>query len=118
MYISNGEYFSVHEFRMVRKLRLSVYRKNQYRKKREKKRAALSLHLADSECSTLVLPVSLPISFYFGATASTIVSLLDRIKKTSVLPRGTYLYSCSRKCALIKVLLCCRMGEHWRPCWS
>ena len=73
---------------MPRKLRLSVYRKNQYRKKREEKRAALSLQLSDSEHSTLVLKVSMPISSYFGATASSITLLLDRIKKSSVIPKG------------------------------
>lgn len=66
-------------FRMPRKFRLAVHRKNEDRKKR-----ALRV-LCSPKCSAVTLPVSLPIASYFEAST---VTLLERIKKVPVLPQG------------------------------
>lgn len=91
--------------RMPRKLRLGVYRKNQYRKKQAlmqqalkqqaqcRKNAALKqqvlhhLKLSDGNCA---LCVSVPIALYYLSGVRTIMTLQERIKKSSVLPSGTY----------------------------
>ena len=79
---------------MPRKFKLSVRRKNEYRKKRALKIAAKQESLQDEDVDVAqpdTLPISLPNlqQIYFDASTLSLLQLKHRVEKTAVLPKGT-----------------------------
>jgi len=79
---------------MPAKFRLSVHRKNEYKKKQTRKAAALQslpVEVVIEEVDTP--PVSLPNMqrIYFDASAPTLLQVRHRVQKTATFPKDTFL---------------------------
>lgn len=69
---------------MPRKFRLSVHRKNEFRKKRESK----CVTQQDPEPAPPTLMISIPKEAFYNAPAPSLLQLNERVKKMQILPEG------------------------------
>ena len=80
---------------MQAKFKLSVHRKNEYKKKRTRKAAALQSLPVEvvNEEEVDIPPVSLPNMqrIYFDASAPTLLQVRHRVQKTATFPKYTFL---------------------------
>lgn len=98
--------------RMGRKLRLSVHRKNEERKKYAVTSLPVSIPLEKVSVYKVSIPlrfnISLPLSVYASAPAPSIQHLKSRLEVTHTLPQGTHLLYCI--CTLWHVVLVYHAG--------
>ena len=65
---------------MPRKFRLSVHRKNEFRKKRDEK------GFAEQDSESLTMPI--PKEIFNNAVAPSLLQLKERVRKAQILPQG------------------------------
>ena len=91
---------------MPRKFRLSVHRKNEYRKARDRtvsvqhvSVAPVAVSVASDQSipskSVEELKVSVPIDMVYDFELSTVAKLKDRLETLSSLPHGTFFICCA-----------------------
>lgn len=73
---------------MPRKFRLSVHRKNEFRKKRASKIAAKQ----DPQPVPQLPMISIPKEVYYNAPAPSLLQFKERVQKTKILPQGEHTY--------------------------
>ena len=119
-------YFNTHLmlFRMG-KLRLSVHRKNEMRKKYgfypvRIPLKAISVLTVSVPLNVLSFEVSLPLSAYLESPSTSLPTLQSRIAAAKIFPQGMYfIHDCLHIQLYIQIIiLSCRMDWCYTPCWA
>ena len=113
---------------MGRKFHLSVYRKNEERKKQAIpiqrdsirpgiQRAIKPLKVAIQRDVVSIMTVAIPVHNYYMAKVSSITALRDRIEATGLLPSGTYM--CVKIIDIdfysyLYIIIFCKIGKIYR----
>ena len=86
---------------MYKKGRLSVHRKNEFRKRRAEKRGICTVTVSHSfpisipTAEVSLFRISLPKEYFFNVRLKTLDSLKEKIKSNFILPEGLYYYMAS-----------------------